>query len=419
MKKIAFLLAIIIASAASLYGQDTDAYPTDSTGVQSEPVTGLGDEAGREVIPAGDAIPQVATGKTKVYVFPVREDIMPSTARLVSKCLGEARDMEADYILIDMNTYGGLVDAADTIRTMLINCEIPTLTFVNNQAASAGALIALATDSIYMRPGASMGAATVVDQQGEVVPDKYQSFMRSMMRSTAESHGKVPVVGPRGDTTWRWRRDPQIAQAMVDPSIVVEGIIGDSKVLTFTPEEAIEWGYCEGRASSVKEVLSEAGIDDYEITEYERTWLDKLLGFLTNPALQGIFIMLIIGGIWFELQTPGIGFPLVVAILGAVLYFSPLYVEGLVANWEIAIFVLGLVLIALEIFVTPGFGVLGVAGIIAMVGGLIFALIDTSLLKYIPTGELPVSIVLEPVFTVLIVIAVGLVLVIWFSNRFL
>lgn len=354
-----------------------------------------------------------------VYVFPIRENIMPSTARLAGKCLDQAREIGADYIVIDMNTYGGLLDAADTIRTMLLNCEIPVFTFINNQAASAGALIAIATDSIYMRPGASIGAATVVDQNGGDLPDKYQSFMRSMMRATAESHGKVPVISPQGDTTWRWRRDPDIAQAMVDPTIVVPGLDDETKVVTLTADEAIEWGYCEGRASSVREVLSAAGIDDYELVEYETTWLDKLLGFLTNPAVQGIFIMLIIGGIYFELQTPGIGFPLVVAILGAVLYFSPLYIEGLVANWELIVFILGLVLIVMEIFVTPGFGVLGILGIVAMVVGLAFALIDTSLLKYIPTGELPVSIILGPFMIVIISVSLAVILSIWGSNRFL
>lgn len=380
-----------------------------------------------ELTPAGeaadetqDAVTETAkTGKKTVYVFPIREDIMPAVARLTHNCLEEARNIEADYIIINMNTYGGLVDAADSVRTMLLNCQIPVFTFINNQAASAGALIALATDSIYMRPGASIGAATVVDQSGSDLPDKYQSFMRSMMRATAEAHGKIPVVDRRGDTTWVWRRDPQIAQAMVDPTISVAALPDTTKVLTFTPEEAVEWGYCEGIVSTIPELLSVAGIDDYELIEYEPTWLDKLLGILTNPTLQGIFIMLIIGGIYFELQTPGIGFPLVVAILGAVLYFAPLYMEGLIAHWELIVFVVGLILILIEIFVTPGFGVLGILGIVAVLVGLIFALIDTSLLRYIPTGELPISIVVRPIMIVLIAVALGTVLSIWLGNKFL
>lgn len=360
-----------------------------------------------------------ARGKETVYVFPIREDIMPSATRLTYKCLEEAHELGADYIVINMNTYGGLVDAADSIRTMLLNCDIPVLTFINNQAASAGALIAIATDSIYMRPGATIGAATVVDQSGEPMPDKYQSFMRSMMRSTAEAHGKVPSVNAKGDTVWTWRRDPRIAEAMVDPTIRVPNLVDDTKVVTLTATEAVEWGYCEGIASSIDEVLTLAGIKDYEIIEYERTWLDKLMGILTNPALQGIFIMLIIGGIYFEFHTPGVGFPLVIAILGAVLYFAPLYVEGLVANWEIIVFIIGIILILIEIFATPGFGVLGITGIIAIITGLSFALIDTDLLKYIPTGELPASIIIKPIFIVIISITLAFILSIWLGGRFL
>ena len=357
--------------------------------------------------------------KKSVYVFPIRDEIMPGVTRLTDKCLREATEMGADLVVIDMNTYGGLVDAADSIRTRILNYDKPVYVFINNQAASAGALIAIAADSIYMREGASMGAATVVDQTGDVVPDKYQSFMRGMMRSTAEAHGKVPVVVGCDSVSWRWHRDPKIAEAMVDPSVVVEGLIGEGKVLTFSTGEAIEWHYCEGRASSVGEVLEQAGVTDYEIHRYEPTFMDRLIQFLTNPVFQGLLIMLIIGGIYFELQSPGIGFPLVVAILGAVLYFAPLYVEGLAAHWELILFIAGVVLILLEIFVTPGFGVLGIAGIVAVVLGLTFAMIDTGLLKHIPTGELSVGYLLRPVALVLFSVTAALVLCIWLGQRVL
>lgn len=367
---------------------------------------------------SGNNADTLLSKETIVYTFQIREDIMPAVVRLTSKCLAEAQEQRADYVLIDMNTYGGLVDAADSIRTMLLNCPVPVMTFVNNQAISAGALIAIASDSIYMRPGANIGAATVVDQQGVPMPDKYQSFMRSMMRSTAESHGKVETA-ENGRTVLKWRRDPQMAQAMVDPSVVIEGLVDSTKVLTFTADEALRYGYCEGRASSVEEVLSQAGIEDYTIVEYRKTAMDKLMGFLTNPMIQGLFIMLIIGGIFFELQTPGVGFPLVAALLGAVLYFAPLYVEGLAANWELIVFILGIILIIVEIFVTPGFGFIGIAGIVAVIAGLTFALIDTSLLKHIPTGELSVGIILEPLGVVIISISVAAGLSIWLSNKFL
>jgi len=316
-----------------------------------------------------------SSGKILIYKLEIMDNIAPPVWRITRRSIDDAIKSGADYILIHMNTYGGLVDAADSIRTVILNCPIPVLVFIDNNAASAGALIAIAADSIYMRPGASIGAATVVSQTGEVVPDKYQSYMRSTMRATAEAHGKDTIISGQ-DTIIRWRRDPRIAEAMVDPSIYIEGIIDTGKVLTFTTDEAIRHGYCEGQANSISEVLAHAGIKDYTIEQYHMSWIDRVIGFLLKPIISGLLIMLIVGGIYFELQTPGIGFPLAAAVVAAVLYFAPLYLEGLAQNWELLIFIGGLILLALEIFVIPGFGVTGVTGIIMIVAGLTLALVD-------------------------------------------
>ncbi len=354
----------------------------------------------------------------QIYLFPIREEIAPSVTRIVDKCLREAERRHADYIVIDLNTYGGLVDAADSIRTRILNSRLPVMVFINNQAASAGALISLAADSIYMRPGATIGAATVVNQNGEAMPDKYQSFMRAMMRATAESHGKRAQI-ENGDTTWVWIRDPNIAEAMVDPRVTIPGVIDSTRVLSLTAEEAIRQGYSEGSVSSVEKLLEKAGITSYEIYEYTPTLLDRLIGFLSHPAFQGFMILLIIGGLYFELQTPGVGFPLIAAITGALLYFAPLYLEGVLAYWEIILFLAGVILLAIEIFAIPGFGVTGIFGIVAIVLGLIFAVIDNDLLRYIPTGELSPGIVLVPFFTVIISVTVALLLSLWLGRRIL
>lgn len=361
----------------------------------------------------------LAADSTLVYVMPVRETIGPGIVRLTDKCLRQAAEMEADYIVVDMNTYGGIVESADSVRTRFLGSRIPVYVFVNNQAVSAGALIAISADRIYMRPGSTFGSATVVDQGGNVMPDKYQSFMRAMMRSTAESHGKRAVVDSRGDTSWVWVRDPLIAEAMVDPTIAVPGLVDDTKVVNFTADEAVEWGYCEGRVSSVEELVAAAGIENARIYEYTPTWIDKLMGFLTNPVFQGILIMFIVGGIYFELQSPGIGFALVVAIGAALLYFAPLYVEGMLAYWEIILFAIGIILILIEIFATPGFGVLGIAGIILTVLGLTFALIDTELLKHIPSGAVSIGVVLRPLALVVISLSAGFIGAIWLGRKFL
>lgn len=297
--------------------------------------------------------------KKQVFRFPIKETIAPPVMRSTWLALQQAKAIKADYIVIEMDTYGGLVDAADSIRTMILRSEIPVFVLIQNNAASAGALISLACDSIYMMPGSTIGAATVVDQSGNQVPDKYQSYMRKKMRATAEQNG----------------RNPDIAEAMVDPDIYIEGVSDSGKVVTFTVKEAIQFKFCEAEVKSIDEALKHAGITDYEIKNYESTIVNKVIGFLINPAISGLLILLIIGGIYFELQTPGVGFPLAAAIVGAVLYFAPLYLEGLAANWEILIFMIGLVLLGLEIFVTPGFGVLGISGILLLIFGLGLSLV--------------------------------------------
>ncbi|MBT3207119.1 MAG: nodulation protein NfeD [Bacteroidetes bacterium] len=310
-----------------------------------------------------------------VYKFNIKQEIGPAVWRHTQQSFDEAKKINADYVLIHMNTYGGTVDDADSIRTKILNSNIPVIVFIDNNAASAGALISIACDKIYMRKGANIGAATVVDQSGNVVPDKYQSFMRSMMRSTAQAHGQDTIING-SDTTFLWKRDPNIAQAMVDPSIYIEGVIDTGKVLTFTTTEAMQHGFCDSQAEDIKEVLKIEGIENYEIKEYFITPLEKTIGFLVNPYFHGILIMIIIGGIYFELQSPGIGFPSAASVVAALLYFAPLYLEGLAENWEIIIFIVGIILIALEVFAFPGFGVAGVSGIFLVIFGLTLSMVD-------------------------------------------
>ena len=319
-----------------------------------------------------------ADSLTVFYRIRLDQNIDPAARRLVTLGLEKAAAADADYILLDLNTYGGAVDAADSIRNAILRCDRPVISFVNMQAASAGALISIACDSIYMKTGSSIGAATVVDQAGNVMPDKYQSFMRGMMRSTAQATG----------------RDPKIAESMVDTA----------NVLSLTPSEAIEVGFCDGICEDEFEVARKvAGSDGFIIRNMEDdiSWLDRLIQFLLNPLLQSIFMMMIIGGIFVEIRTPGIGLPLVTAIVGALLYFAPAYLGNLVSYWEILLFVVGLVLIGVEIFVLPGFGVCGILGIIAVVLSLAFAMVDNAELFHWD-GSLNLQPILRPIGIVII-----------------
>lgn len=327
------------------------------------------------------------------YRIRLDQDIDPSAQRLVVLGLEKAAKAEADYVLLDINTYGGAVNAADSIRAAILRYDKPVVAYVNMQAASAGALISIACDSIYMRTGSSIGAATVVNQTGEVAPDKYQSFMRGMMRATAKANG----------------RDPEIAESMVDTA----------NVLSLTPDEAIEVGYCEGIAEEVSDVARiVAGDNEFIIKDMEddMTWLDRLIQFLLNPLLQSIFMMMIIGGIFVEIRTPGIGLPLLTAVVGALLYFAPGYLGHLASYWEILLFVVGIILIAMEIFVLPGFGVCGITGIIAVVVSLAFAMVDNAELFHWD-GTLNLEPVLMPLGIVIISSAVAIFGSVWLVKK--
>lgn len=306
------------------------------------------------------------------YRIRLDQDIDASARRLVTFGLEKADEADADYVILDIDTYGGAVDAADSIRSAILRYERPVFAFVNMQAASAGALISIACDSIYMKTGSSMGAATVVDQSGNVMPDKYQSFMRGMMRATAEANG----------------RDPHVAESMTDTA----------NVLTLTPTEAMKVGYCEGICETEYEVAQKvSGDKEFVIRNMEddMTLLDKLIQLLLHPLLQSIFMMMIVGGIFVEIRTPGIGLPLLTALIGALLYFAPGYLGNLVSYWEIILFVVGLILISLEIFVIPGFGICGISGILAVVVSLAFAMVDnTDLFRW--DGSLNIYPVFKP-----------------------
>lgn len=199
--------------------------------------------------------------------------------------------------------------------------------------------------------------------------------MRATMRATAESHGCDTIV-ENGKTQIIWHRNPLMAEAMVDEKVVVPGVVDSTQILTFTPSEAMKHGFCEGTAENISELLEKLHYDDYEIVEYKPSFIEKIIGFLVNPMISGILIMAIIGGIYYEMQSPGLGFPIIVALLAAVAYFAPLYLEGLAEHWEILLFIVGLILIALEIFVIPGFGVAGISGIIITLGALVLSLVQ-------------------------------------------
>lgn len=325
------------------------------------------EEAGRTPKPLAFEAPQ-ASGP--VYVVPVEGMIDKALANYIDRALEDAAEADAALVVFHLDTFGGLVDAADQIRKAILNAPTPTVAFIDKNAASAGALISYAADRIVMVPGASIGAATVVQGgTGEAAPDKYQSYMRGLMRATAEAND----------------RDPRIAEAMVDESLDVEGVSEEGQVLTLSAREANRLGVADAVIGSLDALLAELDVAGREVVQHRATRAEQVLRFFGSPILQSLLMLMMLGGLYFELQTPGVGFAGAMAAIGAALFFAPNYLLGLVESWEIVLFGIGVVLLMAEIFVIPGFGVAGIGGLLLVVFSLGAALVGNVGLDF-PSG---------------------------------
>ncbi len=298
-------------------------------------------------------------GAGPVYRVEVEGMIDAALASYVRRALDDAAAADASLVLLQVNTFGGLIDAADQIRTALLDAETPTVAFVNHNAASAGALIAYAADRIVMAPGSSIGAATAVDAAGEYASEKVQSYVRSLMRATAEANG----------------RDPRIAEAMVDERIDIPGVKEPGRLLSLSAGEAVRLRVADAELPNESAVLAGVGADELLVVSHAASRSERLLRFLGTPAVASLLLLMMMAGLYFEIQSPGIGLAGAVALAGALLFFAPHYLLGLVESWEIVLFVVGVLLLVVEVFVTPGFGLLGVAGLLAVFGGLGAALV--------------------------------------------
>ena len=241
---------------------------------------------------------------------------------------------------------------------------------VSGNAASAGALITYAADKIVMTPGSSMGAATAVDQTGQYAPEKIQSYTRGLMRATAEANG----------------RNPDIAEAMVDEKLSVPGVVEEGQLLTLTSDEALRLNVADAILPSADAAAESLGIEAQ--VDHRATTAEKILRFLGSPAMASLLLLMMMGGLYFELQTPGVGFAGAIAVVGAAMFFAPHYLLGLAQSWEIALFAVGLILIAIEVFVVPGFGIFGIAGIAMTLGALLIALVPNIGFRFPTDGEI-------------------------------
>jgi len=352
---------------------------------------------------------KLVAGTKRIVVVDIKGMVELGMLAFVQRTIG--RTKPTDLVIIDVDTLGGRVDAAIRIRDALLRAKGKTLAYINPRAISAGALISLACDLMIMAPGGSIGAATPITVSGgkaSPVGEKYVSYMRKEMKATAEAKGR------RGD----------LAEAMVDMSIEVKNVppelkesisgLKKGKLLTLTTTEALALDMVEGRAASFDDLVGQLGLKDVPVVRPTENWAEKLARFLINPALTGILMLVGLLGIFIEMRTPGFGVAGTLGILCLAVVLFGHKIAGL-GGWEpLLIFLLGVGLLAVEIFITPGFGVLGGLGIIAVITSLVWAIIGA--------GGIPLSIswdqgyvtsAMARVFGVIIVTAVIGALLVW------
>jgi membrane-bound serine protease (ClpP class) len=310
-------------------------------------------------MPGRSLVAMAAAQAHVVYVIPIDGVIDLGLAPFVERTLKEAATEQASAVVLEINTFGGRVDAAVLIRDALLRTPIRTIAFVNKRAISAGALIALATTTIAMAEGATLGAATPVTTgapggPAQPVEEKTVSYMRKEFRGTAEARKRPPIV----------------AEAMVDADVEVPGLSDKGKLLTLTTDEALESKIADVRADTIDALLAAIDLDGAEIRRIPQTWAETLVRVLTHPVLASILLAIGMLGLIIEVQTPGVGVPGGVGVACLALFFWGHWLVAL-AGWEELLLVgTGLVLLVVEIFVTPGFGLAGLLGIGALLGGL-------------------------------------------------
>ena len=295
----------------------------------------------------------------KVYVAYIDGDIDLGLAPYVSRVVSDAEKDNVEAIIFKINTFGGRVDAATQIKDAIISTDLLTIAFINNRAISAGALIALSCKKIVMVPGSLIGAATVVNETGEKVGEKYQSYMRSEMRSTAEKNG----------------RRVDIAEGMVDERVVVEGIDDSTRLITLTSTEALKYGIADTLLKDFDGIYAYFKLGSTEKVFQKSNWAEDVVRFLNNPIVSSILIMIGFFGLIAEIKSPGWGLPGTASLIALALFFGSSYILQLASVIEILMFVGGLGLLLLEIFVIPGFGVAGISGIILIIASLFLAMV--------------------------------------------
>ena len=309
----------------------------------------------------------------KIYVIPIQDVIDLGIPGLVNRGIDLAESNNADLILFDIDTFGGRVDAATQIKDAIASTKIETIAFINRRAISAGSLISLSCDQIFMTDGATIGATSVVDMSGSKQSEKSQSYMREEMAATAEKSGK----------------NPEIARGMVDEELSFEFLIveGDTltvtdiegrkegKLITLTTELALKYGIADGKSESVEELLLSLNIEDYQITVVDENWSENVVRILTNPTVSSLLTTFGTIGVISELYSAGWGIGGTIGIICLTLALGAGYLTQLASATDLLIVFFGLAMLFVEFVAIPGFGLFGITGIVVLFYGLYLLLI--------------------------------------------
>jgi len=311
--------------------------------------------------------------KKNIYIIPIQDTIDLGIPSFVNRAIDIAESNNSELIIFDIDTFGGRVDAATQIKDSISETEIPTIAFINRRAISAGSLISLSCDKIYMTDGATIGATSVVDMTGSKQSEKSQSYMREEMAATAEKAGK----------------NPDIARGMVDEELSFEFLVinGDSlqvddiegrkegKLITLTTELALKYGIANGKSESIEEILSNLGIENYNIITLNENWSEDMVRFLTDPTISSLLTTFGTIGIISELYSAGWGIGGTIGVVCLTLALGAGYLTKLASSLDLLIIMSGLLLLVVEFIAIPGFGFFGIAGIGVLFYGLYLLLI--------------------------------------------
>lgn len=297
-----------------------------------------------------------AEGEHTVFVIKLEGTVEKGLSQYIKKTISEANSKGVDHIILEIDTFGGEVEAAIEIADTLRSSNIPVTAFINKRAISAGAYIALNAEQIYMAPGSKMGSAAIITGDGNAADDKSQSLWLAELKEAAEHNG----------------RNPEYALAMADKDVDLPQYgAGKGDLLTLEAKQALEVGYSEGTVNNIDTLLKEIELTEASIIYADEGLAVKLARFFTNPIVVPILLSIGTLGLVVELYSPGFGLPGLTGLTSLLLFFYGHYVAGFAGMEAIILFILGIVFLIAELFV-PG-GILGILGLAGIVGSLYIA----------------------------------------------